>query len=844
MSTEETHDFQRPPTAPEMSADSLSQAAKLPAGLAEHPVYTVKRELDRGGMGVVYLAENRLMGRYEVLKLIGQQCTERPGLLERFHREIRAVAKLRHPNIVTAYHADRLGESIVFAMEYVDGLDLSRIVRARGPLPVAHACSYIHQAALALEHAHEQGMVHRDIKPSNLMLARQGNRATIKVLDFGLAKVKSEGLEDGGLTHDGQLLGTPQYLAPEQTVDPRSADIRADIYSLGCTLYFLLAGRPPFAASNLYELLQAHQSMEATPLHLARAEVPVELAVIVSKMMAKDPKQRFQTPREVAQSLKPYFKAGSERVVVDKPANPEAERSVEPLRRRTWWLWPSLAGAAGIAALMAALWVGLTGMTIRDGFLILEHFPANAVVEVDGARVPVERTDGDVVTAHVRPGKRAVVVSRGQQRLVNQRVDIRSGKASVLSVNVPQPARSTTAAQGAIPVRDVVSGGAARAGRQKTEHVVQRPGTGPAEKRAEVATAPGAVAAAGGQIVESAPRTQAEAPGRSDPPRDGFVELFNGRDLAGWNRHPASAYAWSVEDGTIVSRGSRQGHFLSPSGEYTNFQVRMQVQLTTGASAGFCLRAPLIDHVEYGGGGLEVELVTNGPNSRAARYMESGSWGGARKLLAPTNEWVWIEVIAVGRRILVKVNDQIAVDLYDQDGKYDRGHFALHHVNTSDEARFRRLEVRSVDLGNDPALIARGEQPRSLAAESLNRKKYMVLTRVMPWEEARIRCAELGGRLALPIDEQENRFLTGLAAKHAEVVGVWLGARDRDFLYQWKSLDGSDLRYSNWDQELIEPRLDLRQQYHPLLLVGRDGKWSDEPNISARYRTALICQWD
>ncbi len=828
-----------------MSADGSSQAAMVPAGLAEHPVYAIKRELGRGGMGVVYLAENRLMGRYEVLKLIGHQRTERAALLERFHREIRAVAKLRHPNIVTAYHADRLGESIVFAMEYVEGLDLSRLVKARGPLPVAHACSYIHQAALALEHAHEQGMVHRDIKPSNLMLARQGNRATIKILDFGLAKVKSEGLEDGGLTHDGQLLGTPQYVAPEQTVDPRSADIRADIYSLGCTLYFLLAGRPPFVASNLYELLQAHQSMEATPLHLVRPdEVPVELAVIVATMMAKDPKQRFQTPREVAQALKRYFKAGSERIVVEKPENPERGGRVEPSRRMARWLWPSAAGAAGVAALMTVLWAVFTWMTTRDGFLIIEHIPANAVVEVDGARVSVERTGGDVVTAHVRPGKRTVVVKDGGQRLVNERVSIQSGKAFVLLVNLARPAPSTTVAQRASSVHDVVSGGTKPAGSQKTEHVVTRPGIGPAERRPELAAAPGAVAATGSQIVESASRAQVEPPGRSDPPRDGFVELFNGRDLAGWNRHPANAYAWTVENGTIVSRGSRQGHLLSPSGEYASFQVRIQVQLVGEGSVGFCLRTPLIDAGEYGGGGLELELATNGPSSKAARYMESGRWGAARKVVVPMNEWVWIEAIAVGRRILIKVNDQITVDLYDLDGKYDRGHFALHHVNRSTEARFRRLDVRSVDLGNDPALIARGEQPRSLAAESINRKRYTVFTKVMPWEEARIRCAELGGRLALPIDEQENRFLTGLAAKHAEVVGVWLGARDRDFLYQWKSLDGSDLRYSNWDQELIEPRLDLTQQYHPLLLVGRDGKWSDEPNISARYRTALICQWD
>ncbi len=169
--------FSRAQSLESTIAEAPVPATGLPPGLSEHPDYLVKRELGRGGMGVVYLAENRLTGRKEVLKVMGRHLVDRPGALDRFLREIRAVAKLRHPNIVTAYHAFRLDDSIVFAMEYVDGLDLSQIVKARGPLPVANACNYVHQAALGLQHAHEHGMVHRDIKPSNLMLARQGHRA-------------------------------------------------------------------------------------------------------------------------------------------------------------------------------------------------------------------------------------------------------------------------------------------------------------------------------------------------------------------------------------------------------------------------------------------------------------------------------------------------------------------------------------------------------------------------------------------------------------------------------------------------------------------------------------------
>ena len=293
------------PVVPPPPADTL------PPELVDHPDYEIIRELGRGGMGVVYLAHNRLMGRLEVLKVVGRHLIERPGVLDRFLREIRSAAKLQHPNIVTAYSAIRLGESLVLAMEYVEGLDLAKMVKAKGPLPVAHACYFIHQAALGLQHAHERGMVHRDIKPANLMLAREGKKAIVKVLDFGLAKVTSEGQTDSGLTREGQMLGTPDYIAPEQIRDAQSADIRADIYSLGCTLYYLLTGGPPFRGEHLWDVYQAHFSMDAGPLNLVRPEVPVELAAVVAKMMAKEPGRRFQTPGEVAQALTPFFKTGS-----------------------------------------------------------------------------------------------------------------------------------------------------------------------------------------------------------------------------------------------------------------------------------------------------------------------------------------------------------------------------------------------------------------------------------------------------------------------------------------------------------------------------------------------------
>src|SRR5262245_14058498 len=255
-------------------------------------------------MGVVYLVRNRRMDRLEALKVVRPALLEREGALERFEREMRSAARLNHTNIVAAYSAPPLEGLVAFAMEYVEGIDLHQLVQSKGPLSVARACFYVYQAALGLQHAADRQMVHRDIKPANLMLARDGKRQVVKILDFGLAKATLENPIDKGLTSDGQVLGTPQFMAPEQIRSAATADIRADIYSLGCTLYYLLTGSPPFHDKrSVYDIFQAHQNEHPPPLNEARADVPPELAAIVSQMTAKDPARRFQQPGEIAQAL-------------------------------------------------------------------------------------------------------------------------------------------------------------------------------------------------------------------------------------------------------------------------------------------------------------------------------------------------------------------------------------------------------------------------------------------------------------------------------------------------------------------------------------------------------------
>jgi len=345
----------------------------LPPELAAHSDYEVKQELGRGGMGVVYLAHNKLMGRDEVLKVMGPHLMGYAGALERFKREIQSVARLRHPNIVTAYHATQLGQSLLFAMEYVDGEDLSKLVESQGPMPVAQACLFIHQAALGLQHAHEEGLVHRDLKPNNLILHRKGNQETIKILDFGLAKAAREKVEEDhqssaqSLTGVGAAMGTPAYMAPEQITDASSVDIRADIYSLGGTLYYLLAGRPPFQAKTLYDLYQSQVSRIAVPLNQVRPDVPAELAALVAKLLAKDPADRLQTPGEVAQALTPYFKKDSR----DQDGSPESAPAVAA-RRRPPWVWPAVAAGVFVLGLLAAL---VLRVKTPEGELVFSDLP-------------------------------------------------------------------------------------------------------------------------------------------------------------------------------------------------------------------------------------------------------------------------------------------------------------------------------------------------------------------------------------------------------------------------------------------------------------------------------------
>ena len=442
----------------EMPAALHGSAATVPAAvlpavppLPAIPGYRVDRLLGEGGMGEVYLAHNLDLDRPEVLKVVRPALLRTPQALERFQQEVRNAAKLHHANIVTAYSLVRAGGVVAFAMEYVPGKDLAAVVKAKGPLPVSHACYYARQAALGLQHAHESGMIHRDVKPHNLMLAKHGKKHVVKVLDFGLAKMTG-GPDANGLTAAGQMLGTPDYVAPEQTVDAAKADIRSDVYSLGCTLYYLLVGKAPFAGSSMYVVLEAHQKTDATPVHVVRPDVPQGLSAVVARMMAKDPAQRYDTPGQVAAALLSYVKAASESIAVDlaavrqmlppaktaPPLPPPVPR--KPSKHRVPLGWPIGLAAGGLVLLALAVLFGVVVMReLSGGVIELDRLPRNAVVQIDGVEVPVEWGD-DVPTVRVREDGTYIlrVVVYGEERHL-EKVFVTSGNSPVRVTVPPAP---------------------------------------------------------------------------------------------------------------------------------------------------------------------------------------------------------------------------------------------------------------------------------------------------------------------------------------------------------------------------------------------------------------------
>jgi serine/threonine protein kinase/WD40 repeat protein len=418
--------------------------------------YLLLERLGEGGMGQVFKAKNWKLGRVVALKLIRKERLNNPDAIRRFEREVRSAAALSHPNIVLAHDADEIGGTHLLVMEYVEGTDLAKLVKKNGPLAVVDACEYIRQAALGLQHACERGMVHRDIKPANLLLTAVGR--TVKILDMGLARLDEPAGDDdrsSTMTQEGMVMGTPDYIAPEQALQSHTVDIRGDIYSLGCTFYFLLTGRVPFAGGSLTEKLLKHQMSEPRALEEVRPDAPPGVAQVVRRMMAKKPADRYQTPAELATALALGFRpvkapagevdrtiaVGRQAVpVVEASADtlntpfgslatdkPEAVSSPQRQRQGTEGSVPARSPAKGGRGLRFAALALLFLAVTFGGFLVV-------LMATDRGEIEIQTDDPTVAVVIRQSGKVVEIVDLKSKR----KAVLRSGEYTVSLAGDPQ----------------------------------------------------------------------------------------------------------------------------------------------------------------------------------------------------------------------------------------------------------------------------------------------------------------------------------------------------------------------------------------------------------------------
>jgi hypothetical protein len=660
------------PARPDAVRGALSGAVQgvpnLPPELAGHPKFRILRELGRGGMGVIYLAEHRVMDKPVALKVISPSVLDNPTAVARFLGEVRAAGKLDHQNIARAYDADQAGGLHFLVMEYVEGQSLAQVLEKRGPLPVAGACHCACQAALGLQHAFEKGMAHRDVKPQNLMLTPKG---VVKVLDFGLARLRGERKGGGGLTEADSFMGTPEYVAPEQATDARSADTRSDIYSLGCTLYALLTGRPPFREETMVKLVLAHIEKEPKSLNEVRPDVPAEVAAVVARMLAKDPARRYQRPVEVAQALAPFAKGGAKvrvpgaapkapapgsagagtvvggdtsRVVesgvkapklpaippepteaqaspfagLDDPADAAPPTKKAKKGRATakpepapWWKRRAVlaAGGAGVALVLALAILSAAGvfrLKTADGtILIVEVNEPNPDVFVDGEKVTVTwDAGGKKAEVRVKPGTRKVEVTKDGFTAYGEEVDIKDGTRRILTARL-----------------------------------------GPA---GPAGAAPDA----------------AQGPGRDT------ATFFNGKSLVGWDYLPGY---WGVKDGAIVGTCAldKPLHtFLCSSKSYKDFDLKFKVRRKDGRGAtAVQFRSQVMDRATFSVLGPYCEIgaphAAYPPGSLLMEPIAAFKPVKAREAVAAAyrdSDFNGFHIRCAGKHVTIHVNGVTAID--------------------------------------------------------------------------------------------------------------------------------------------------------------------------------------
>nr|MBK7066680.1 serine/threonine protein kinase [Deltaproteobacteria bacterium] len=352
-------DGTRPARALSDAERLLTEARDPLLGQVIQDRYLVVRKLGEGGMGRVYEAEHTLVKRRVAIKCLHAQYASNSDVLGRFLREAQAAGSIGNEHIVDVLDMGRMDDGAPFmALEFLDGRDLADVLKEFGQLPIGRAVRVMRQVCDAVGAAHERGIVHRDLKPENVFLVQRGtNPDFVKVLDFGIAKFLS-GEGGGARTGTGVMVGTPEYMSPEQIEDTKNVDHRADLYALGVILYTALAGRPPFRTESIAKLAYEVCTLPPPPIRDARPDLPPALAAVIEQLLAKTPDARIQSAREVSERLLPFADLDGEPVRGSAPDSPWSSTILAPVvlppRKPRWWIAAAVLGVAGVLALAVA----------------------------------------------------------------------------------------------------------------------------------------------------------------------------------------------------------------------------------------------------------------------------------------------------------------------------------------------------------------------------------------------------------------------------------------------------------------------------------------------------------